>query len=375
MPRCSAAACEGSIGVSASAPNPVVTPYIVRPSAIARSITSRAARTRARAGSSNTTGWPPATSTTSSSDSGSPIRTGIPAKATARRGGIAWGRLPFTASPVAARHPPSPSAGTPGDRFVQLGADEVHRRGVVARDPARQAAGGNELAVSGSPLRLDVVVRAERARQEPEQALERVRVAAPPRVGRARFEPARPAGAPAGEDDAGLPGRSERGVDAVEPPDRQQVRGVPARDEHEVLPRPGALRGRPPAGRTARGRSARNRPSGEGPEEGGDPARGIAGGGGHAGRPGAARRHEVAEVGRRSGPRSRRSRPSRRYAGHIHGRTIAAAGRTGEARSGRMGDCTGHLGWLAWLRRGDSPSSPPACSRPQTPDPGAGCRR
>jgi len=76
IPRCNVAASDGSIRVSASAPNPVVTPYIVSPSATARSITSRDARMRPRGPSPRVTGAPSATRSTSSSVSGSPSATG-----------------------------------------------------------------------------------------------------------------------------------------------------------------------------------------------------------------------------------------------------------------------------------------------------------
>ena len=80
MPCCSADVCSGATRVSASAPKPVVTPYIVRPPATARSTTSRAARTRSRAGPANVTCAPRATATTSSSVSGSPTDTGMAAR-------------------------------------------------------------------------------------------------------------------------------------------------------------------------------------------------------------------------------------------------------------------------------------------------------
>ena len=84
MPCCNAEACEGSIRVSASAPKPVVTPYIVVPAATARSITSRAARTRPRAPSPSATGAPRATRSTSRRSIGSPSWTGS----------LTWRRLP-----------------------------------------------------------------------------------------------------------------------------------------------------------------------------------------------------------------------------------------------------------------------------------------
>src|SRR5512132_1437735 len=85
MPCCSAEVCSGATLVSASAPKPVVTPYIVRPPATARSTTSRAARTRSRAEPANVTCAPRATATTSSSVSGSPIDTGTAARLRAAR--------------------------------------------------------------------------------------------------------------------------------------------------------------------------------------------------------------------------------------------------------------------------------------------------
>src|ERR1035437_11010571 len=51
----------------------------------------------------------------------------------------------------------------------------------------------------------------------------------------AGFEPADHPGAPAGEQDARLPGFAEDLVEAVHAPDREHVRGVPSRDDHDVV--------------------------------------------------------------------------------------------------------------------------------------------
>jgi hypothetical protein len=77
-------------------------------------------------------------------------------------------------------------------------------------------------------------VRAERAAEEPEPVVQRLEIR-PERVRRARLEPAVRSGAPAGEDDPALPRLAQRGVDAVDPPDREEVRRVPTRDEDRVL--------------------------------------------------------------------------------------------------------------------------------------------
>jgi hypothetical protein len=84
-----------------------------------------------------------------------------------------------------------------------------------------------------SSLRFAVVVWAEAPGKEAEPVLERVQAAK--RIGRRRFEPAvRPGGQP-GQDDAGLPGLTQRAIHAVDAPDREHVCRVAATDVDRVL--------------------------------------------------------------------------------------------------------------------------------------------
>src|SRR5258706_3425603 len=81
---------------------------------------------------------------------------------------------------------------------------------------------------------LRVVVRAGAPRQEPEPIVERAELRRE-RVGDPGLEPADAAGRPAGEDRAGGIRVAQRAIDAVQPPDREHVRGVAAADHDDVL--------------------------------------------------------------------------------------------------------------------------------------------
>ena len=104
---------------------------------------------------------------------------------------------------------------------------------VVGRDPRRKSV-RDELRVDGSAHLLPVVVRTGAAGDEAEPVAH-ARELRPERVGHAGLEPADHAGAPAREQDAGLPGLAQNPVEAVHAPDREHVRRVPAADEDHVL--------------------------------------------------------------------------------------------------------------------------------------------
>ena len=106
-------------------------------------------------------------------------------------------------------------------------------RAVVGRHAGREALVADEPRVDRPAPLLAVVVRAGRAGQEAEAVAHAVEIGAE-RVGHAGLEPADHAGGRAPQQRAALPRRPQRGVDAVQAPDRQRVRGVAAGDEHRV---------------------------------------------------------------------------------------------------------------------------------------------
>jgi len=118
---------------------------------------------------------------------------------------------------------------------MQFGTDEVERRPVVRRVAGREAA-SDERGVCGSATQLAVVVRAKASRKEAEAVSEAVERSAE-RVGDAALEPAVGPGAHTSEHRAALPRLAQRGVDAVQTPDRERVRRVSTRHDDDVLRR------------------------------------------------------------------------------------------------------------------------------------------
>ena len=119
------------------------------------------------------------------------------------------------------------------DDLVQVGADEVRAGGVVERDPGGEAF-AHEPLVDGTTQHLAVVMRARAARQKPE-AVAHPGEPRPERVGHAGFEPADHPRAPAAEEDAALPGLAEDRVEPMRAPDGEEIRGVAAADEDDVV--------------------------------------------------------------------------------------------------------------------------------------------
>ena len=74
-----------------------------------------------------------------------------------------------------------------------------------------------------------------RVGEKAEAVAERVELVLVVGVGGAALEPAEGARAAAAEDDAGLPGLAQCGVDAVDAPDGEHVRRVASQDEDDVL--------------------------------------------------------------------------------------------------------------------------------------------
>src|SRR5256714_7326831 len=120
-----------------------------------------------------------------------------------------------------------------GHGLCELRVDEVQADAVVGREAGRQLAPVDEATIGRAPPLLAVVVRTIASWQEAE-ALER-RELDPERVGHAGLEPADRAGAHSREHDPTLPGLAEDPVDAVDAPDREHVRRVPAADVDDVL--------------------------------------------------------------------------------------------------------------------------------------------
>ena len=156
-------------------------------------------------------------------------------------------RAPRAAAPRAAPRPPArrdtPRApGLARHDLDQLRALVERRRGVVAGDPGREAV-AYEARVHRPAALLAVVVRARAARQEAEPVAHPGELR-PERVGHAGLEPADHPGAPAAEQHAALPRLAQDRVEAVDAPDRERVRRVPARDVDRVLRRARARAGR-----------------------------------------------------------------------------------------------------------------------------------
>ena len=122
-----------------------------------------------------------------------------------------------------------------GDDLDELGA-AIHRGGaVVTCDPGRESV-REQARVDRAAALLAVEVGAVAAAEDPEPVGEAVELDRE-RVGHARLEPAVGAGRDAAEHGAALPAVAQGPVNAVEPPDREHVRGVASRDDDHVCGR------------------------------------------------------------------------------------------------------------------------------------------
>ena len=148
-----------------------------------------------------------------------------------RRAEVARGHGPGTV-PV---DPPRLRAAPDADGLAELGADVVQADAVLARVARWEGAVRNEPPVRRTAgLVVEVVVHAVGEGQQPEAVGERVERVAE-RVRRAAEVPAEAARAHPGEHHARLPALAHHGVQAVSPPDRQQVHDAAALDEQQVL--------------------------------------------------------------------------------------------------------------------------------------------
>ena len=121
-----------------------------------------------------------------------------------------------------------------GDRLDQLGAVVDEADAVVGGVRGRQVALLDQRVQQRPALLLAVVVDAVAVGQEAESGRGEAQVGAVA-VGRAADVPADRAGRDAAEDDPALPALAQHLIDAVHPPDREQVRDRPAADPDDVL--------------------------------------------------------------------------------------------------------------------------------------------